>query len=251
MRHENGVSNVVGCFHVVRIYSFVDEIKVYLHASYIVFLFVKTENNIFKKEIKHVLRAFIAWWKPQQSLWEFSRAGENLRHNRGFLLICSRILILQRIKITQGTYNWELAMVPHYAVLWFLIELPVNRLQVEHVMAQLYADKIVINIKKKCSWKQYSSSQLMLILPVIYCVSVYTTQVNSTFRARWLASSEVISQVQFTSKQQNKSKMASRFRFGFKMSQIKLVFGPLVIQPLWGSVNIHHYSFPLWWIIVE
>ena len=28
---------------------------------------------------------------------------------------------------------------------------------------------------------------------------VYTTQVNSTFRARWLASSEVISQVLFTS----------------------------------------------------
>ena len=30
---------------------------------------------------------------------------------------------------------------------------------------------------------------------------VYTTQVNSTFRARWLASSEVISQVLFTSEQ--------------------------------------------------
>ena len=28
---------------------------------------------------------------------------------------------------------------------------------------------------------------------------VYTTQVNSTFRARWLASSEVINQVLFTS----------------------------------------------------
>ena len=37
---------------------------------------------------------------------------------------------------------------------------------------------------------------------------VYTTQVNSTFRARWLASSEVISQVLFTSEQPTKNKMA-------------------------------------------
>ena len=33
---------------------------------------------------------------------------------------------------------------------------------------------------------------------------VYTTQVNSTFRARWLASSEVISQVLFTSEKPRK-----------------------------------------------
>ena len=37
---------------------------------------------------------------------------------------------------------------------------------------------------------------------------VYATQVNSTFRARWLASSEVISQVLFTSEQPKKNKMA-------------------------------------------
>ena len=41
-------------------------------ASCIVFLFVKTENNNFIKEIKHVIRAFIPLWKPWQSLWEFS-----------------------------------------------------------------------------------------------------------------------------------------------------------------------------------
>ena len=46
--------------------------KVYICASYIVFLFVKMENNNFIKEIKHVVRAFIACWKPPQSLWEFS-----------------------------------------------------------------------------------------------------------------------------------------------------------------------------------
>ena len=42
----------------------------------------------------------------------------------------------------------------------------------------------------------------------------YTTQVNSTFRARWLASSEVISQVLFTSEQPKRNKMASRKRGG-------------------------------------
>ena len=39
--------------------------------SYIVFLFVNTENNNFIKEIKHV-RTSIACWKPRQSLWEFT-----------------------------------------------------------------------------------------------------------------------------------------------------------------------------------
>ena len=41
---------------------------------------------------------------------------------------------------------------------------------------------------------------------------VYTTQVNSAFRPRWLASSEVISQVLFTSEQPKKNKMTSRFK---------------------------------------
>ena len=60
-------------------------------------------------------------------------------------------------------------------------------------------------------------------------VSVYTTPVNSTFRARWLASSEVISQVRFTSEQPKKNKMA----FVAIFSQTKLLFGPLVIQLVW------------------
>ena len=34
---------------------------------------------------------------------------------------------------------------------------------------------------------------------------------NSTFRARWLASSEVITQVLFISEQPKKNKMATRF----------------------------------------
>ena len=41
-----------------------------------------------------------------------------------------------------------------------------------------------------------------------YFKLVYTTQVKSTFRVRWLASSEVISQVLFTSEQPKKNKMA-------------------------------------------
>ena len=52
---------------------------------------------------------------------------------------------------------------------------------------------------------------------------------NSTFGARWLANLEVISQVLFTSEQPKKNKMA----FVGKLSQIKLFFGPLVIQLVW------------------
>ena len=52
---------------------------------------------------------------------------------------------------------------------------------------------------------------------------------KSTFRARRLASSEVISQVLFTSEQPKKNKMA----FVSTFSPIKLLFGPLVIQLVW------------------
>ena len=41
-----------------------------------------------------------------------------------------------------------------------------------------------------------------------YLYLVYTTQVNSSFRARCLASSEAISQVLFTSEQPTKNKVA-------------------------------------------
>ena len=79
------------CLQVVRIYSFVKEIKLYIRASYIFFLFVKTENNNFIKKIKHVISAFIDWWKPRQSLWEFSSRW-NPRLRLGLSLIYSRIL---------------------------------------------------------------------------------------------------------------------------------------------------------------
>ena len=41
---------------------------------------------------------------------------------------------------------------------------------------------------------------------------VYTTQVNSAFCARWLASSAVINQVLFSSEQPKKNTMASCFK---------------------------------------
>ena len=51
-------------------------------------------------------------------------------------------------------------------------------------------------------------TKLIAILRRQYHILVYTTQVNSAFRARWLASTEVISQVLFTSEQPKKNKMA-------------------------------------------
>mgnify|MGYP001795943946 CR=1 FL=1 len=59
MKHDN-VNDISDYFQVVRIYSFVKEIKLYIHASHIVFLLVRSENKMFLKEIKHVIRAFIA-----------------------------------------------------------------------------------------------------------------------------------------------------------------------------------------------
>ena len=52
---------------------------------------------------------------------------------------------------------------------------------------------------------------------------------NSTFRVRWLASSELISQVLFTSEKPKKNKMA----FVGILSQRNLLFGPLIIQLVW------------------
>ena len=47
MEHENDVSNMVGCRQVVRIYSFMSEIKLHIRTSYIVVLFVNLETNHF------------------------------------------------------------------------------------------------------------------------------------------------------------------------------------------------------------
>ena len=62
MKHEKDVRDGIDCLQVVRIYSFMKEIKLYNYkrASYIVALYVNSETNNFVKEIKHVLRDFIA-----------------------------------------------------------------------------------------------------------------------------------------------------------------------------------------------
>ena len=55
------MTRAIGWLQVVRIYSFMKETKLYKRASHIAFLFVKSETNKFIKEIKYVIRAFIAW----------------------------------------------------------------------------------------------------------------------------------------------------------------------------------------------
>ena len=64
---------------------------------------------------------------------------------------------------------------------------------------------------------------------------------NNTFRARWLASSVVISQVLFTSEQPKKNKLT----FVVILSQIKLIFGPLVIQLVWYLIKHLFTSVPV------
>ena len=71
-----------------------------VRASYIVFLFVKTENNNFIKEIKHVLPPKSV--ENLSKVCENSRAGKSLRLRLGFSLICSRILLNVRLSFHQA-----------------------------------------------------------------------------------------------------------------------------------------------------
>ena len=59
-RYQRGYSAQYSGFKLATS-TFVLSILVYIWASYIVFFFVKMENNNSIKEIKHVLLAFIAW----------------------------------------------------------------------------------------------------------------------------------------------------------------------------------------------
>ena len=45
---------MIGCLLVVRIYNLMKEVKVYVRALYVVFLFVKMENIFIKGKKKHV-----------------------------------------------------------------------------------------------------------------------------------------------------------------------------------------------------
>ena len=77
-----------------------------------------------------------------------------------------------------------------------------------------------------------------------------TTQVNSTFCTCWLASSEVISQVPFTSEQPKKNKMA----FVDILSQINSLFWLLVFQlcGIYTKTIFHlcHCQWK-WWIFTS
>ena len=91
------------------------------------------------------------------------------------------------------------------------------------------------------------------------------TQVNSAFRARWLASSEVISQVLFRAAERktkwlpvsNKVTLWSA-RYSAWVEYTKTIIRRsggeqwwILTSPLRGLVNIHHCSPPLRWMIVN
>ena len=84
----------------INISRFMKEIKIYTCDSYIVFLFVNNENYNFIKELKLVFRAFIAWWKPRQSLWKFSSRWKLSTASRVFterLIWTPRYLYLEQV----------------------------------------------------------------------------------------------------------------------------------------------------------
>ena len=109
MKHGNDVSNMV--YSVSKLWEVTVSWKklkyTYIRALYIVFLFVKTENNNFVKEIKHVIHSFIAsWWKPWQSLWEFSSRWNASRFFTDLLLNSPKCLpqFSQSYEVTENTF---------------------------------------------------------------------------------------------------------------------------------------------------
>ena len=78
-------------------------------------------------------------------------------------------------------------------------------------------------------WSEQVTWPNILQLKLANIRDLYTTQVNSTFRALWLASSDVISQVLFTSEQRKKNKMA--------FVGILLLFGLLGVQLVWYTLK--------------
>ena len=100
-----------------------------------------------------------------------------------------------------------------------------------------------------CSFLPYSEDKT---LPLI--ILVYTTQVNSAFPAHWLASSKLISQVPvlFTFEQLKKKKWLPVSNKVI-LKQVKLLFGPLVIQLVWYTLK-NNYSPQCqwkWWIFTS
>ena len=72
------------------------------------------------------------------------------------------------------------------------------------VFLELRSRKTVRFSEQIMSADKYPGIVSLQMVAIFYLV--YTTQMSSTVRARWLASSEVISQVTFTSEQPKKKK---------------------------------------------
>ena len=107
MKHKNDASNMVGNLQVVRIYSFMKEIKVYIHvhASYIIFFFVTKRNNF----IILVICAFLAWLKPLQSLWKFLSRWKLLTASQVVRLVTSNNkLNFVKINMRKTLLAWKL-----------------------------------------------------------------------------------------------------------------------------------------------
>ena len=113
-------------------------------------------------------------------------------------------------------------------MLWYL-SLDISVPRSSQFSLSLPFRKLFTSQKRECSQTNILAYFNIKWKFVKYIILVYTTQVNNTFHACWLASSEVISQVLFTSEQLKKNKMA----FASVLSQIKLLFGLLVIQLVW------------------
>ena len=81
-----------------------------------------------------------------------------------------------------------------------------------------------------------------------YPILVYTTQVNITFRARWLASSEVISQVLFTYEQPKKNNGFCCYIFTNKVTLWVASSSACVVYTKINNYSPHRWEW--WWIIV-
>ena len=150
---------------------------------------------------------------------------------------------------------------------WFQLGRRVNLITDGSIVTSSITRYVILTMRKPLLFTFLPSPMLRFSANLLHSLEYKTLQnrngqVNSTFRARWLASSEVISQVLFTSEQQKRNKMA----FVGIFSQIKLLFGPQVIQLMWyilkqlftspsvkvlGIYRAANYSPPLRWIIVK
>ena len=87
MKHENDISSMIGCLQLscknLHFHKRNKTICTYVLCISFFILLSWQIIVLYCKKLKHFLHAFIAWWKPHQSLWEFSSRWS---------LICYQIL---------------------------------------------------------------------------------------------------------------------------------------------------------------